>query len=1215
MGRRGGTSQAGNVAASRGGRANEAGSLYRSGIAAYLAAHGLAGRGLEAAGYPEDGPSPVTLAFETGDSVDDISCGLTDGTTLRLQAKRACGADAQLTATVIQWAGQVSHLQPGDRVGLATAEPRGPVRNLGAALDRHRRPVPGPYTSDERRALGAVRERILEGTAEGTIERILDAAIVMTVAASAPSDEGFRSVANLLDGVVVPTGCGSAAISALQHAFQQQATTGTGSDLDEWLRILEAAGLQVIPEADGAAGQRRRAELDAIAAHRARLAARNGILEFSLLADDLPPMVYRPLADTFRVSVEGGDHGGEGFLVTARRWPRMLLAGLPGMGKTTALGQAAARWAKDPRAPIPVRVPLRELTRRRPRSAEEITLAVLIEVATEAAPQQERLVLRRALERAVTAGEAILLLDGLDECQDRRAVVADGVASVLGELPANAGVVLASRGSGLAAARRLALPEAQLIEPYRLEDTLEALVRHAAASRPIPEAGRDQWVRERVQRLDDIRRSHYDLWRVPLLATLLTLLVIKHETGTLPASRARLLADAVDDTVRQWELARLWETRPYPRLDPGQLLDGYGEIAHAVTGGANGCSAASTRDAVAAMLAARWGLAPAAAEAQADSIMWFWDEHVGVFVAAPVTGEIEPRSRVFAETGDAMWAARQPTATRREWIVAALGDDDRREPVMLAVGLSPQVASEVIDVSTHTTDEAARSRGLLWAADAIADGATAPAIAVSPLLGALAQATRDSSSAEAPGDTPAHRPAATPARWAYILRMAITPAPSSLRTVRNDLLAELARGGYEQVLAAALAALADARADSRDVLEREQVASVSRLLTMDLPREPPVSEPAAQLEAPVVLTASEDELLPGHHEAAEQAIRYLPQLGSEAVVAIYRIARRGTAGEYKRVRDRMTALGHPDPEPLRVRLKVPEVFERFDHMWDGWKVFLDAAASLAAHQPLTTAENWRYPSLATLDDVLDTGQATLDGINHAFTTDKALLPEWITAVAHAAGLDLTAIATEASAAMQAWSGGDKEMIEVIFAPPPSLRPELEPSRLDGSDIVVLINALGATSDWIAHTAYRILLNSRDPGVGQRILELIPGLPVSRRYKAAILAVTNDPNPPVAAARILDSDDPATRAGGAAAARMCASAGDAIPWTSVLDRAQADSDMTIRSAAGLDRAAAQTATCWTCLKCGTANETTVRWCASCSKPPYASKYPDIMTAAL
>jgi hypothetical protein len=172
-------------------------------VAAYLAAHGLAGRGVEAARYPENGPAPVSLAFETGDEVDDIRCGLADDTVLLLQAKRACGADAQLKATVTQWAGQVAHLRPGDRIGLATAEPKGRVRVLAAALDRRRRPVPGPFTPGEEKALAAVRARLPVGTHEDIAERVLGAAIVMTVAVSGPREEGFRSAANLLDGTVV----------------------------------------------------------------------------------------------------------------------------------------------------------------------------------------------------------------------------------------------------------------------------------------------------------------------------------------------------------------------------------------------------------------------------------------------------------------------------------------------------------------------------------------------------------------------------------------------------------------------------------------------------------------------------------------------------------------------------------------------------------------------------------------------------------------------------------------------------------------------------------------------------------------------------------------------------------------------------------------------------------------------------------------------------
>ncbi len=168
-----------NVAGSRGGRANEAGSLHRSGVAAYLAAHGLMSRGVEAAGYPEDGPAPVALSFETGEAVDDLRCALSDATALLLQAKRTCGADRHLGATAAQWAAQEPDLRPGDRLGLATAYPRGPVRLLGAALKPRRRLIPGPFPPGEQRALAAVRDRLPQGTEEAVSERILDAALAL----------------------------------------------------------------------------------------------------------------------------------------------------------------------------------------------------------------------------------------------------------------------------------------------------------------------------------------------------------------------------------------------------------------------------------------------------------------------------------------------------------------------------------------------------------------------------------------------------------------------------------------------------------------------------------------------------------------------------------------------------------------------------------------------------------------------------------------------------------------------------------------------------------------------------------------------------------------------------------------------------------------------------------------------------------------------------
>jgi hypothetical protein len=105
--------------------------------------------------------------------------------------------------------------------------------------------------------------------------------------------------------------------------------------------------------------------------------------------------------------------------------------------------------------------------------------------------------------------------------------------------------------------------------------------------------------------------------------------------------------------------------------------------------------------------------------------MAFWDERTGVFVASPPAGDIEPRSRVFAETGDAMWVARHDPAARREWAAAALADDDRRETLLLAAGLSPDVITCLVESAAvrevGEVGEVARSRALEWAADAAAE--------------------------------------------------------------------------------------------------------------------------------------------------------------------------------------------------------------------------------------------------------------------------------------------------------------------------------------------------------------------------------------------------------------------------------------------------------------------------------------------------------------
>ena len=183
------------------------------------------------------------MSLETGEAVDDIRCTLADGTALRLEAKRACGNGNDLQAVVKQWAYQVDDLSPGDRMGLVTAELRGSARYLPEALRWYREGFPSRMTSDQERVLAAVRGYLPSGTSDETAERILKAAVVMTVTASSEHDEGFRSVAALLDDRVARKGLGTTAVTVMQHAFQVQAAQGGDSDVGDWHRTLREAGL------------------------------------------------------------------------------------------------------------------------------------------------------------------------------------------------------------------------------------------------------------------------------------------------------------------------------------------------------------------------------------------------------------------------------------------------------------------------------------------------------------------------------------------------------------------------------------------------------------------------------------------------------------------------------------------------------------------------------------------------------------------------------------------------------------------------------------------------------------------------------------------------------------------------------------------------------------------------------------------------------------
>lgn len=540
----------------------------------------------------------------------------------------------------------------------------------------------------------------------------------------------------------------------------------------------------------------------------------------------------------------------------------------------------------------------------------------------------------------------------------------------------------------------------------------------------------------------------------------------------------------------------------------------------------------------------------------------------------------------------------------QKWITSALNDEDCRESVILACGLSGHIANEVIGAAQCATSSAAQARALLWAADAVIESAQPSGEALTLLMSELANAASQAGADECAAAEPSRQRGSRPG-WPYVLRLAMLPLPAALRPPRGQLIEGLATGDYEQVLGATLAALADARADSSDVLKPGQVTSVMVLLTRSLPERALSS--AGQSARPGRYMVSKKSILPGHQEAAQQAARYAAQLGKEAADGIYRIAFHGWFQDYARVSNRLSSLGFEEPKETRTipDLRIAEMFSGISGMGgvrEIWLKLFAVAASLVPQRALSDGERWRYPGLAALANALLAEEGTIVGVNYAIEREQRTLGDCMVAACHAVGLDIQGISAEASHALEAWPSCNRDVIAIIFAPP-STHLEMDAMHLDSQDKDALIEALGAGSDWLANIACNYLLESRDPRIGERAATRVQEIAANRRGRAVMVAIANDPNPADATSRFLDSSDPPVRVGAAAATQMLAQAEAVGAWTALINRALNDEDKTVRLAAGADSASVGQDSYWSCDECGQTNRMNARHCGTCGEEAY------------
>jgi hypothetical protein len=1194
---------------SRSGQANEAGSVHRRAVAVYLAAHGLASRPVAAADPSPGNPTPVALAFETSHATDDLLCTLSDESRLFISAKRACGNDGQLQDTVDQWLAQVDDLQPGDRLVLATAEPKGVARHLGKALSRRRTAPTSVFPVKEQEALSALRKRMTDVPKEKQ-DRVLDAAAVLIVDADQPGRPQHDVASSLLEGTAVPAGFGVTALSHLESHLHTQAGSAYAGDVGTWVDHLVDLGVPVYADRRGAAGAAIRARQVAVERYQASLSAEAGRVDLTLLADDLEPLIVGDLAEHLQVTVDDpdGDRRPVALLPLARRRPRLLIEGLPGVGKSATMTQLAARWATERAAPLPILVRLRDFARSC-QSPSDVTLARLCEGAASRAPANEQADLVEAMQESIARGEAVLLLDGLDECLDRRALVADGLKQVLAALPTETGVLLTTRPSGMTPAGRIALDAVRLTTPRNLDTVLDQLLRHVAEVR-VPEADRNGWVAERARRVRDIRRAHEDLASVPLLSVLITLVVADSNDDSPPEHTAQVLHRAVTQTVSRWERRRplLPEGTP-PGPSDRQLLIGFETIGFLLSHHAD-ASVPDLDAAVTSAMAARWGLAPEPAAEVADLVRRFWDDHVGVFVADP-TGHVVPRSRVFAEIGAAMYCPTMPPDELANWTSAAVADPDRHTALLLAVQLDQRIIGELLKPGS---DSDVRSR---LAAAALHSGASLTAEQAAQLLDLLDHAGHIAATTAPPTPGPHTTGSATgkPTAkqliaklderrlrrdgpvWPWALEIARLPLPACLEPRRAEALCALSVSEDQHLVARGIAVLTAADTSHRPLTPDER-DDVLRMLAVPLPPKVELQHPSRRR----LVIGQSVGLLTGLGQAAARAATRLGELDGRAVELITALAPRASSPDAIAISAAMRAHGHE----LKLAGLSPETFVLTQQASDDYRkgsfILLAAIADLGEEEvALTAAQRWRLPDLCDFIALLEDDSVSIPDFRAAVRLDsESTRALWIRTMALAADFDLSLLAAQARAALEEHEADDQIALpfEMASAWPVSGGQKLDFGRIKPVEPSAVVKLLTAQSDWIAESAARLLWDTCIPGLDEQVAALVPECPPARRFLVAVLCCILSAQPAVRAQSFFETEDPALRRAAAAVSQD----DEHKPQLAVL-RSQAlrDADATIRIAAGaasLDEADVPPPAYWSCHWCAQRNDPHAEDCHSC-----------------
>jgi hypothetical protein len=882
-----------------GGAANEAGSGYRAGVGAVIAAYSLYGWDLLALELPRGSAVPDAIRFEADAALDDIVAELKGGGRALLQAKRSLKlsdrAGSALAQAVQQCRRAVAEedLDPiRDRLVLTGGSISGPIRDLQLALRRRREPLAGAPTAKEADAMKRF-EALLVGMAQVEHDLLLDCLVIWECDAEEPGGDAAERAAALLDGSIVAYGQGHRALAALGSTARDLARRRGGTDLSGLIEILREAEVELLDDASGAAAARLVTRQQAGARYRRHLQARGETIRLLGVGAGLPDL---PLADVdadVKATEPGLDQEHEKssereLELLLRRRGRLLLTGLPGAGKSTSVRIAAARQAGNPDAPLPVFISLDALANR---LGSKGFGELLLDLATEHAPAADRALLREEIEAAIGAGNATLYLDALDETRARSRALVDALCDYLDGVKSSVELILTTRDSKIADAQILKLPEARLAPPSGIRNTIKAILRAFAQRRGVEDP--ETWIKPRLGWVDRALSRDRDLESTPLMPVLLTVSAgTKSDPGQLPQLRADILKGVVADVVAEWETTKAESgSLALGEISGSRAADALLEcfvIEGALLAKEGRPDLDSVVQDLAGVFTEDWKLGAGDARASAREAIAFWDE-AGVFLLTE-DDELVPRVKLFSELADA-WHHSQADPDRvSRWVREALEDGERGEALKLAASLSAVAADALAAAGAAVTD--AGSKVLFLALDAIEEGAEVSASRIAELFEALLEvmAAGGGSSLEAAG------------------RLAGPGVPAALQ--------QRAFESFERDLPADHALIAQVRATVNWDLERDPAALRRFEMVLDSKPPEPIEERA---DAPAVLAlwgvdsrwsdavaVAAEELVPSSEAAARVAAEQTVHVAGGAAKRIVAVLEQNGYGELAIEHQRLT---------------------------------------------------------------------------------------------------------------------------------------------------------------------------------------------------------------------------------------------------------------------------------------------------------------------